>query len=59
MVLDKPGTMLMKKLLKSLAISLGLVTSLLFIVRMLGCLLLLDFNVMSCLIPFQINDVVF
>ena len=38
MVLDKVGPISMERLLKALAISLGLVTSLPFFVRMLCCL---------------------
>ena len=43
-VLDKLGPILMKKLLKALAIPLGFVA---------------DFNVISCRTPFHIQDVLF
>ena len=55
--LDWGMVLFVKKFLKALAMFLGFVTSLFVTVIILGCLLLLCFNVISCRIPFQMKDV--
>ena len=59
MALDKQGPIFVKKILKALAMFLGFATSLSFTLIVLGCLLLLCFNVISCRAPFQVNDLSF
>ena len=57
MVFDRLGSMSIKKLLKTLAISVGFVISLPFTLTMSGWTLLLDFRVISCPIPFHLKVV--
>ena len=57
MVFDKLGPIFTKKLLRTLAISVGFVISLPFTLIMFGSTLLLDFSVTSCRIPFHIKVV--
>ena len=60
MILDKQGPIFVKKKIwKALAMILEFVTSLPFTLVILGCLLLLCFNVISCQAPFQVNDLSF
>ena len=57
MVFDKLGPTFIKKLLKAFSISIGFVISLSFTLTMFGWILLLDFNVISYRIPFDIKVV--
>ena len=59
MILEKLGTIFVKRLLKALAMFLEFLTSLPFAVITLGCLLLLYLNVTGCQIPFQIKNMSF